>query len=156
MLSAMVTFTGNVVYDPEVRETKAGRVTSFKVAATERYMDDKTKNFVDGVTTFYRVSCWRTLGDRVAATLRQGDPVLVAGRLAMHTFERKDGGQGFSLEVKADAVGPDLRLAKVEIYRRAREVTTESVPVPTSGEAAPAASDDPWANDIRPAAEPAA
>jgi single-strand DNA-binding protein len=156
MLSAVVTFTGNVVFDPEVRETTSGRVTSFKVAATERYRDTKTQEFVDGVTTFYRVSCWKALGDRVAVTLRQGDPVVVVGRLSLHTFEKKDGGQGFSLEVKADAVGPDLRLAKVEIYRRARDLKTDTVAAQSSDVTTPAAADDPWASPIQEQSEPAA
>ena len=156
MLSANVTFTGNVVYDPEVRETTAGRVTSFKVAATERRYDDVTKAYVNGVTTFYRVSCWRGLGDRVAETLRKGDPVVVHGRLSLHTFDKQDGSTGFSLEVKADAVGPDLRLAKVAIHRRAPAATGEPVPTQPSEVAQAAAAVDPWTTPIHDQSAPAA
>src|SRR4051812_4695022 len=110
MNHALVTFTGNVVRDPETRNTNSGSVTTITVASTERKYDRPSQTYSNGVTTFYKVTCWRKLGERVAECLRQGDPVVVVGRLALQTFEKRDGSSGYSLDVSADAVGPDLQL----------------------------------------------
>jgi single-strand DNA-binding protein len=160
MLNTVVMFTGNVVRDPELRQTTAGRVTSITVAATERRRDPASQTYADGVTTYYKVTCWKTLGDRVAETLRKGDPVIVCGRLTMQTFEKRDGTTGYSLDVNADALGPDLRLAKLEIRRpERREDAGMSVPAqstaPSTEGSAVAATADPWGAEAQ-REEPAA
>ena len=51
--------------------------------------------------------CWRSLADRVVATLRVGDPVIVRGKLRTREYE-KDGQAHSVMEVEAhvDRAGP--------------------------------------------------
>jgi single-strand DNA-binding protein len=59
------------------------------------------------VTTWFSVSCWRTLADNVRDSIRKGDPVVVHGRLQMDVWDR-DGRQSVSPLVQAVYVGHDL------------------------------------------------
>lgn len=108
MFETTVAVTGNVVTDPEVRETSRGdRVVSFRVASTARRFDKSTETWVDGNRFFATVKCWRRLADGVGGTLRKSDPVVVSGRL--RTREYESGGQWRSIvEIEASAVGLDL------------------------------------------------
>ena len=42
-------------------------------------------------TSWFSVTCWRTLADHVRDSVRKGDPVLVHGRLRTDVWEREDG-----------------------------------------------------------------
>ena len=64
--------------------------------------------------------CWRSLADRVVATLRVGDPVIVRGRLRSREYE-KDGQVHRVVEVEATSIGPDLARCAAAVLRRDSE-----------------------------------
>ena len=156
MNHAIVTFTGYLATTPERRQTTTGkRVTNVRVATTERRKQGD--QYVDGVTTFYTVTCWNWLGERVADCLQKGDPVFVSGRLVEKSYQKKDGsGLVTYLDVEADAIGPDLKRVSVDVRRRPRDTAADSVPSQSSDASPTPVTPDPWASPLGQAAEPAA
>ena len=136
MRSNVVTLVGNLGADPDHRQLDTGgEVTNLRVGCTERRQDRSTGEWVDGATSWWRVSCWRALAANTAASLRKGDRVVVSGTVRVQQWER-DGRSGTSLEVVADAVGHDLTWGR---SRFERVVRSQSLPLPggpASGEAA--------------------
>ena len=95
------TITGNVGRAPELKATRSGKqMATFSVASTEKK---------DGPTTWVEVACFDEQADMVTQALQKGDRVVVTGRVALETFQKKDGSQGFSLRLMANEVGRSLR-----------------------------------------------
>lgn len=95
------TVTGNVGKVPALRQTSSGKtMATFSVASTEKK---------DGPTTWVDVVCFDEQADTVSQTLQKGDRVVVTGRVALETFQKKDGSQGFSVRLVANEVGKSLR-----------------------------------------------
>jgi len=104
----LVTVTGYVAQEPVLRLTGSGtKVVGFRVATTERRYDNGLKDWRDGDTLFFGVSCWRSLGENVLASVHKGDPVVVQGRLRDGSWQ-KDGVTHFKVEIEASTVGHDL------------------------------------------------
>jgi len=107
MFETTVTVVGNVITEPQVRETSGGRVANFRVVGTSRRFDRTSERWVDGDRFFATVNCWKRLADGVASAVRKRDPVVVTGRLRTREYEA--GGQWRSnTEIEANAVGLDL------------------------------------------------
>ena len=120
-MDAYVTVHGNVAADPVQRSTASGAtVVGIRVAANGRKFDRSSGGFRDGEPMFIGVSCWRSLGQNVLATLRKGDAVVVLGRLIQRTFEDRQGIRRSVHEIDAIAVGPDLARCAADLHRVAR------------------------------------
>lgn len=155
MNETMVTVIGNVTNDPTLRATSGGtRVTSFRLAATERRYDKSLGAWRDGDTVFWGVSCWRALAEHVADSVTKGQPVMVFGRLRQRDYEL-EGQRRTSLEIDALAVGHDLSRGTARFERARRtdpgepgDRSVELSPVDTPPAAVEAAgSSDPSAQD---------
>jgi single-strand DNA-binding protein len=104
MISA--TITGNVGKVQDLRTTRSGKpMLSFSVASTYK------KDGGEPQTTWVDVVCFDEQADMVSQTLHKGDRVVVTGRLALETYQKKDGTPGSSLRLMADEVGKSLRWA---------------------------------------------
>jgi single-strand DNA-binding protein len=104
----IVTVTGNVATEPTLRTTRSGaRVAGFRLASTERRYDRNVREWRDGDTTWFQVTCWRALAENVMSSVAKGQPVVVHGRLRDASYE-KDGQRRTVIEVEAYALGPDL------------------------------------------------
>jgi single-strand DNA-binding protein len=105
-----VTIVGNVINEPQIRRIMNDQttVTNFKVATTARRFDRLTNGWVDGVHLRVRVNCWRRLADNVSQCVKQGDPVVVTGRLHSRDWIGEDQVHRVSYELDAVAVGHDL------------------------------------------------
>ncbi|HEX8108524.1 MAG TPA: single-stranded DNA-binding protein [Kofleriaceae bacterium] len=117
MSGAKITIVGNIGKDaPELRFTGTGvPVCVFSVADTPRILDKNKQEWVDGETTWYRVNCWRDLAQNVAEGLAAGTRVIVTGSVRNRKYQDKEGNDRFSLEIEADAVGPDLKWRTVKV-----------------------------------------
>ncbi|MFI8631883.1 single-stranded DNA-binding protein [Microbacterium sp. NPDC077663] len=103
-----ITIVGNVGADPEFRRLPDGTpVVSLRVASTDRRYDAKAGAWADGLTSWYRVSVFRALGEHVAASVRRGQRVVVHGTLAIKRWEAGEK-SGTDAEIDALAVGHDL------------------------------------------------
>ena len=107
MNEAFVTFQGWVGNEVVHRETSQGNVANFRVGSTPR-IRKRNGDWVDGPTSWFSVTCWRTLADHVRASVRKGEPVLVHGRLRTDVWEREDGQSSVTYVVDASYVGHDL------------------------------------------------
>lgn len=95
-----LTIIGNLTRDPETRTVGADKtVCSFTVAVNRR-------NHREGQpeADFFRVSAWDKLGDTCQRFLAKGRRVAVVGPVSVSSYESKDGGTRFSLDVRAEDV----------------------------------------------------
>ena len=94
---------GHVGQDAELRYTSNSKpVSNFSLAVNNgkkkpdgTYTDD---------TLWFRVNIFGDYAERISDRIRKGVPVYVSGRFDFRTYDRKDGGQGTSLEVLANTV----------------------------------------------------
>lgn len=99
--------TGNVATPVHHVVSERGfSVADFRLASTPR-RHDREQGWLDGQTSFVKVTCFRALADNVASSLEVGQPVVVAGRLQVEESSR-DGRVYRDTVVVATAVGPDL------------------------------------------------
>lgn len=138
MASANITIVGSLGADVELRYTPAGAaVANFNVAVTDRQKEND--QWVDGITTWYRVAVWRDYAEHAAESLRKGDQVFVTGRVKNRPYE-KDGQTRYSLEIDAEEVGPTLRFATAKVEKVSRGGSTSG----NFGAASKPAAADPW------------
>ena len=136
----IITITGNLTADPELRFTPSGAaVASFTVASTPRTFDRQTSEWKDGDTLFMRCSIWREAAENVAESLTKGTRVIVQGRLVQRSFETREGEKRTVVEMQVDEVGPSLRSATAKVTRSQRQA-------PASSGTYQQPDDDPWAN----------
>src|SRR5688572_13806741 len=148
MAENTVTLVGNVTRDPELRYTTGGRgVASFGLAVNRRYKKDGED--VEQVS-FFNVVAWADLGENVAASLVKGTRVIVIGRLEQREYEARDGGKRSVVEVVADAIGPDLRWAQVEVQKNERSQQSSGSSAGSSGQSNTGRTADPVYGDEEP------
>ena len=86
-----VQIIGFIGKDPERRQARANDA-AFTVlsVATQRSWKNADDEWTSK-TEWHRVVAWNSLGERVAASLHQGDHVLVEGTLVSSSYEREYG-----------------------------------------------------------------
>jgi single-strand DNA-binding protein len=121
MNETQLTIIGNLVDDPELRFTPAGRaVARFRVASTPRFRDNQTGEWKDGATLFLTCQAWRQLADHAAESFERGMRVIVTGRLRQRSYETKEGEKRTVYELEADEIGPALSRATAKVTKVSR------------------------------------
>jgi single-strand DNA-binding protein len=116
----VITIVGNTGSDPELRFTPSGAaVSNFSVCVTPR-VKNQAGEWVNGDPTWYRVNAWRGLAENCAESISSGMRVIVQGRLSNRKYDAPDGSPRYSLEITADAVGPDLMWAQARVQKAER------------------------------------
>ena len=116
-----LTIIGNLTRDPETRTVGSDRtVCSFTVAVNRRATGKNPNPEAD----FFRVSAWDKLGDNCQRYLAKGRKVAVVGHVSVSTYESKEGGTRFSLDVRAD----DVEFLSPKEQSDAAEPTKKPVP----------------------------
>ena len=116
----IITVTGNLTSDPELRFTPNGAaVANFTIASTPRKFDRQSNEFKDGETLFMRCSVWREAAENVAESLQKGMAVIAQGRLESRSYETKEGERRTVMELAVDEVGPNLRRATAQVTKNA-------------------------------------
>jgi single-strand DNA-binding protein len=101
---AIITVTGNIGNDPELRVTPQGSsVTSFSVANTPRVK--KNNDWEDGETVWFRCFVWGKDATGAATELRKGTRVFLQGRFTVDTYVDKEGKERKALEINVDSYG---------------------------------------------------
>lgn len=107
---SIITITGNLGRDPEVKFTPDGvAVAEFSVAVQHRKRDGDTW-VDDGEPDWYRVTAWRYDAEAAAEELVKGTPVRVTGTFRPRTYTTKSGEVRTTLEVTADRGGVTRQL----------------------------------------------
>lgn len=93
-----VRLTGNLGFDPEVREIAKGRkVARISVATNDSYRNANGERVTD--TQWHTVVAWGQTAEQVERLLRKGSPVALEGRLVHRSYEAKDGSKRYVTEV---------------------------------------------------------
>ena len=108
MNDTMITLQGWLGTDVTLRKAGEVPVASFRLACTPRRFNRRTENWSDGITQWYTVNVWRGLAENAAASLRRGDPVVVTGRMQLHTYINSNDVEVTVFEVEASHLGHDL------------------------------------------------
>jgi single-strand DNA-binding protein len=107
MSAITATCEGNLVADPELRETSTGlAVCNFRLAVTNRVRAGNN-DFVDQ-TEWINVVAWRNTAVNVNASLKKGDRVIVSGSLKLREWTHRDGHKMITPEIHASSVGAAL------------------------------------------------
>jgi single-strand DNA-binding protein len=115
-----VVIEGRMATEPELRFLPSGvAVCNFRVAASQRKLNQQTNQWEDDKQCFLSVACWRDMAENVASSLHRGDGVVIIGRMYEEQYER-EGQQRTSFKVDADSCGPDLRWAEATMQRTQR------------------------------------
>lgn len=110
----------------------------------QRRLDKGLDKWVDGPTSWYRVSALRTLGQHAFESLRKGQRVVVVGKLKLRSWEAGDK-QGVSAEIDAEAVGHDLRWGTSDFTPTSgRGAGAGASAAPVSAEGSAQAGSDEW------------
>jgi single-strand DNA-binding protein len=100
----IITVTGNLGSDPELRVTPSGAsVTSFTIANTPRVK--KNNDWQDGETIWFRCFVWGKDATGAANDLRKGKRVIVTGRFNVESWVDKEGNQQKTLQINCDSYG---------------------------------------------------
>lgn len=114
----LITVTGNLTGDPELRYTPSGTaVAGFTVASTPRTYDRQTGEWKDGEPLFLRCTIWRQPAENVAESLTRGMRVIVTGRLRQRSYETSQGEKRTVTELDVDEIGPSLRYATAKVAK---------------------------------------
>lgn len=144
-----VTLFGFVATEPRIRVVKDGiPVAKMRIGSSVRKLDQETGEWRNGETSFYSVSCWRSLANNVATCLRKGQPVIIAGKLRTDHYEDRAGRQRSEVEVEAETIGFDLRWGTAHFTRNPRSADAAAL---ARGEAIRSGLDVPDDADLEPA-----
>lgn len=140
-----ITVVGNLVDDPELRFTPAGKaVARFRLASTPRTLDRASGEWKDGEALFLSCQVWGQIGENVAESLQRGSRVIVSGRLRQRSYETKEGEKRTVYELEVDEIGPSLRYATAKVQKMSRS-SGQQTQSGGRGQAADPMGDDPWA-----------
>jgi single-strand DNA-binding protein len=113
-----VTLVGFVATQPKVRYVNSNiPVANMRIGATVRKIDRETGEWRDGETSFYSVTCWRTLARNAATCLHKGEPVIVTGKMRVNQWQDRAGTQRSEVVVDADTIGFDLTRGVAQFSR---------------------------------------
>lgn len=90
-------FGGNLGQDAELRQINDTSVLNFSVANNIGYGDNKK-------TLWVRCNFWGVRAEKLQPMLTKGTKVMVTGQLDLTSYEKSDGTEQFSLEVRVNDV----------------------------------------------------
>lgn len=102
---ANISFTGNTTNDAELKFTPNGKAVLNVNVAENHKRKNQQGEYEETGTTFRRVALWGKLAEDLADKIGKGSLVTVTGREETRFYKTKDGEEGKSLEVTADAIG---------------------------------------------------
>lgn len=129
----IVTIQGWVAGEPMARDVNGTPVLNFRVGCTPRHLHRASGQWVDSETQWYAVSAWRRLADHGGRSLRQGDAVVIHGRLSHRTYVNKNNVEVLSLEIDAFTIGHDLTRGTSSFVKSTSSVEQESANDPGHG-----------------------
>jgi single-strand DNA-binding protein len=96
-----VILIGNMVSDPELKQTQGGlSVCSFSIAVNRRFKGENGQQECD----FIPIVAWRQQAEFVTRYFKKGKPILVCGQLQTRTWTDNQGNKRYATEVIADEV----------------------------------------------------
>ena len=107
----LVILSGNLGRDPDIRETKFGKMATFSLASSRNWLDKKSGERKTQ-TTWSRVVVYNeNLATLVEKFLTKGSRVTIHGRLQDKKYTNKDGVEVNSVEVELPKFGGEIFLS---------------------------------------------
>lgn len=134
MTLAKITVTGRITKAPEKRFTQSNiALTSFVIAVNDAYNQDET---------LVRVMAWGNLADRAADSAKEGDCVLVDGRLQTASVKSTNGKERKIFEINASSIEKIILADNQNAsYAPAQNSSMQSIPTPAPVQNVPKSSD---------------
>lgn len=109
----VVSIEGRVASDPELKFAASGTaVGRVRLVASSRKKEGD--QWVDDKTLWINVTCFKSLAENVAGSLKKGDLVIANGRIQTEEWET-DGQKRSAIVMIADSIGPSLVFKSAEI-----------------------------------------
>jgi single-strand DNA-binding protein len=125
-MTDLITVTGLVATTPRHIVTGSGlRVTTFRLASTQRKFDRNEQKWVDGDTNWFTISSFRQLATNVVGSVQKGQRIVVTGRLRVRDWATEDK-KGTNVEIDAEALGHDLTWGTATFTRSVAATLAES------------------------------
>lgn len=99
----IVTISGNLTRDPELRQAGSTSVLSFGVAVNDRRRNPQSGQW-ENVPNFVDCIVFGTRADALAGLLHKGSKVTIEGKLRYSSWEGKDGKKRSKLEVVVNEI----------------------------------------------------
>ena len=147
MYDTPLTVVGRLVNAPVLRRVGENQVANFRLASNARRRTPDG-GWEQGNSLFLNVSCWGRLGTGVAASLGKGDAVVVAGSVYTNEYDDREGNRRTSVELRANAVGPDLTHYVVKLGRVVENEQPDAVTNHTERDGAEDVESIPDAQDV--------
>ena len=97
-----VILLGNMVADPELRQTPSGKsVCSFRIGVQRRFA--RTQDQESG-SDFFTINAWEKTAEFVARYFKKGSAILVCGSLQNRSWTDQQGQKRYVTEVNAEEV----------------------------------------------------
>lgn len=93
---------GHCGADPEIREVGETKVSSFRIAITEKYRDRSGEQ--KEITEWVSISCWGKTAEFVENYVHKGDQLFVEGQIRSRKYTDRDGVDRSVTEIRADNV----------------------------------------------------
>lgn len=112
----MITITGNLTRDPEIKYGSTGNAfVNFSVAVSRKDKDGNEQ------VSYYDCTAFGSVAENSANSLVKGNRVVVTGRMEQSSYETKDGEKRTSWKLIADEVAASLRFASVLIAKAEKQ-----------------------------------
>lgn len=96
-----VILIGNMVADPELKQTPSGiSVCRFRLAVQRKFTKEEGQQTAD----FLDVVAWRQTAEFVSKYFKKGNPILVCGQIQSRNWEDSNGAKRNSVEILAEEV----------------------------------------------------
>ena len=101
-----VILMGNLVADPELKQTQSGiSVCNFRIAVQRRFAkNDQNGQSGQQTADFFDIVVWRQSAEFVCRYFKKGSSILVCGQLQTRTWTDNQGQKRYATEIVADEV----------------------------------------------------
>lgn len=103
---------GNLTRDPELKYTNEGVAICEMGLAVSRKWTDKEGRENENVD-FFNITCWNSMAENCASSLKKGDRVLISGHMNLRSWENKEGKKFNIINITADAIAASLEFDKI-------------------------------------------
>ncbi len=103
---------GNLTRDPELKFTNEGVAICELGLAVNRKWTDKEGGETENVD-FFNISCWNSMAENCASSLKKGDRVLISGHMNLRSWENKEGKKFNIINITADIIAASLEFSKI-------------------------------------------
>ncbi|MCD4670949.1 MAG: single-stranded DNA-binding protein [Actinomycetia bacterium] len=112
-----INLLGNLTRDPEMKYTNEGTaICEMGIAVGKKWIDKEGKESES--VDFFNITCWNTMAENCAASLKKGDRVLLNGHMNLRSWENKEGKKFNIINITADTIAASLEFNKI-IYDNA-------------------------------------